>query len=111
MKNLGVLISESLFLSLASLGETKQGIRHSISLFLTIIDLEVVLRELLSLADLMRVQAFCIHESTEIIIVSKDEDLVFTTLQVIAPNLKGFNDSQKLLIVSFVPSLSRDHLS
>ncbi len=46
MKNLGVLNSESLFLSLASLGKVRQGISRSISVFLTIIDSEVVLREL-----------------------------------------------------------------
>ncbi len=77
MKNLGVLISESLFLGLASLGEARQGIRQSISFFLTIIDSEVVSRKLLGPADLTRAQTFCIHESTKVIIVSKDEDLVF----------------------------------
>ena len=50
MKNLEILISESFFLGLASLEETRQGISRSISLFLTIIDLKVVSRELLSLA-------------------------------------------------------------
>lgn len=51
MKNLGVLISESLFPGLASLGEAKQGISRSISLFLTIIDSNVVSRELLGPTD------------------------------------------------------------
>ncbi len=77
MKNLGVLISESLFLGLASLGEASQSISRSISLFLTIIDSEVVLRELLGPADLTRAQALCIYELTEIIMVIKDKDLVF----------------------------------
>ncbi len=111
MENLGVFISESLFLGLAFLGEARQDISRSISLSLTIIDSEVVSRELLGLADLMRAQAFCIHESTEVIMVSKDEDLIFAALQVVAPSLKGFNDSQELLIVGFVSSLSGDHLS
>ncbi len=43
--------------------------------------------------------------------ISKDEDLIFVALQVVAPSLKGFNNSQELLIVGFVPSLSKDHLS
>ncbi len=77
MKNLGVIIFESLFLGLASLEEMKQGISCSISLFLIIIDSEVVLRELLGPADLTRAQVFCIHELTEVIIVSKNEDLIF----------------------------------
>ncbi len=111
MENLGVLISESLFFDLASLGEARQGISRSIYLSLTIIDLEVVSRELLGLADLMRAQAFRIHKLMEVIMVSKDEDLIFAALQVVAPSLKGFNDSQELLIVGFVPSLNGDHLS
>ncbi len=111
MKNLGVLISESLFLGLTSLGEARQGICRSISLSPTIIHSKVVLRKLLGLADLTRAQAFRIHELAEVIVVSKDEDLVFVAFQVVAPGLKGFNDSQELLIVGFVPSLSGDHLS
>ncbi len=111
MKTLSILILERFFLGLASLGEARQSISHSISFSLTIIDSEVVSRELLGPADLTRAQAFRIHESTEVIMVSKDEDLIFATFQVVAPSLKGFNDSQELLIVSLVPSLSEDHLS
>ncbi len=110
MKNLEVLISESLFLGLAPLRDARQGISRSISLSLTIIDLEMVSKALLGPADLTRAQAFRIHELTEVIIVSQDEDLVFAAFQVVAPSLKGFNDSQKLLIVGSVPSLSGDHL-
>ncbi len=111
MKNLGVFISESLFLGLAPLGEVRQGISHSISLSLMIIDSKVVSRGLLGPADLAGAQILCIHKSTEVVVVSEDEDLVFTTFQVVAPSLKGFNDGQELLIVSLVSSLSRDHLS
>ncbi len=111
MKNLRVLISKSLFLGLASLGEARQGICRSISLSLTIIDLKVVSRELLGPADLTRAQAFRIYESAEVIMVSKDEDLVFAAFQVVAPSLKGFKNSQELLIVGLVPSLNGDHLS
>ena len=77
MKNLGILISESFFHNLTSLWKTGQGISRSISLFLTVIDLKVVSRELLGLADLLRAQAFCIHELTEVIMISEDENLVF----------------------------------
>ncbi len=42
--------------------------------------------------------------------VSKDKDLIFAALQVVAPSLKGFNNSLELLIVGFISSLSRDHL-
>ncbi len=93
MENLGVFISKSLFLDLASLREVRQGISRSISFSLTIIDSEVVSREFLVPADLTRAQAFCIHKSTEIIMVSKDKDLVFVAFQVVAPNFKDFNNS------------------
>ncbi len=77
MKNLSILISKCFFLGLASLGETRQSISRSISFSLTIIDSKLVLRELLSPADPTRAQAFCIHKLMEVIMVNKDEDLVF----------------------------------
>ncbi len=80
MENLGVFISESHFLGLASLGEARQGISRSISFSLTIINSEVVSRELLGPSDLTKAQAFRIHESTEVIMVSKDKDLIFVGL-------------------------------
>ncbi len=110
MKNLEVLISESFFLGLAPLGEAWQGISRRISFFLMLINLEVVSRELLGSADLTRAQAFRIHKLTEVIMVSKDEDLIFAALQVVAPSLKGFNNNQELLIVSLVLSLNEDYL-
>ena len=69
----------------------------------------MVSRELLGPSDLSRVKAFCIHESTEVVVVRKDKDLVFAAFQIVAPSLKGFNDSQELLIVGLVAGLSRDH--
>ncbi len=93
MKNLRILIFESFFLGLASLREAKQTIRRNISLFLTIMDTEVISRELLGQADLARAQAFCIHESTEVIMVVKDEALIFAAFQVVTPSFKRFNNS------------------
>ncbi len=110
MENLEFLISESLFLGLASLGEGRQGISRSISFSLTIIDLKVVLKKLSSLVDLTRTQAFYIHELIEVIIVSKDEDLIFVAFKVVTPSLESFNNSQKLLIESFILSLNGNHL-
>ncbi len=110
MKNLSILILERFFLGLTSLGEARQSISRSISFSLTIIDLEVVLRELLGPADLTRAQAFRIYESTEVIMISKDGNLVFAAFRVVALSLKSFNNSQELLMVSLVPSLSGDYL-
>ncbi len=92
MKNLSILILERFFLGLAPLWEARQNISRSISFSLTIIDLEVVSRELLGPADLTRAQAFRIHESTKVVMVSKDEDLAFAALQVMAPSLESLNN-------------------
>ncbi len=109
MKNLGVLISENLFLGLTPLKEVRQGISRSISHSLTVIDSKVVLRELLGPADLAEAQTLCIHELTEVVVISEDEDRVFAVFHVVALSLKGFNNSQELLVMGFVPSLSGDH--
>ncbi len=54
MENLGVTIFENHFLGLAFLREARQGISRNISFFLMIIDLEIVSKELLGLADLAK---------------------------------------------------------
>ena len=92
IKNLGILISKSFFLGLASLEQARQSTSRSICLSLMIIDLEVISRELLGPTDLTRAQAFCIHESTEVIMVNKDEDLIFTLFQIVALSFKGLNN-------------------
>ncbi len=109
MKNLGILISESFFLGLALLKGARQGISRSISFSLTVIDSKVLSREFLCPADLARAQTLCIHKSMEIVMVIKDEYLVFVAFQVVVPSLKGFNNSQELLVVGFVSSLNRDY--
>ena len=42
-----------------------------------VIDLKMVTREFLNLADLFKVQTFCVHELTEVVIVDKYEDFIF----------------------------------
>ena len=94
MKNLRVLSSKGLFLSLTSLGKARQGISGGIDLSLAIINSKVVPREFLGPSGLLRTQALGIHESTEIVIVGEDEDLVFAALQVVAPSLEDLNNGQ-----------------
>ena len=69
----------------------------------------MVLRELLGLADLFEAQALCIHETTEVIVVPKDENLMLATFQIVTPRLESLNNSQKLTVVSFIPSFCRNH--
>ena len=107
MKNLSIFILECFFLSLAFLWEAKQSITRSIYFSLIIIDSEMVLKELLGLADLTKAQIYCIHKLTEVVIVSKDEDLVFAALQVVAPSLESLNNNEELLIMSLESSLCR----
>ena len=60
-------------------------------------------------ADLSRAQTLYIHETTEIIIVRKDEKLMLAAFQIVTPRLEGFDNSQKLTIVSLVSSLGRNY--
>ena len=91
MKNLGILIFESFFLSLVSLREARQGISRNICLSLMIIDMEVVSRKLMGPTDLAKAQALGIHELIEVIIVSNNKNLGFVAFQVVAPSLKSLN--------------------
>lgn len=43
--------------------------------------------------------------------VGPNKDLVLTALQVVAPNLKDFNDSQEFPIMDFVPRFSKNQFS
>ena len=65
----------------------------------------------LSPADLSQIQAFGIHESTEIIVIGKHKNLISTAFQVVLPSLNGFHYCQQFLIVRFVLSLRRNHFS
>ncbi len=109
MKNLSILISKRFFFGLASLWEAKQNISHIISFILIIIDVEVVSRELLGLADLTRAYVFHIHELIEVVIVNKDKDLIFIILQVVAPSLKSLNNGWKFLIMSLILHLYKKY--
>lgn len=96
---------------MTSLREVKQNICSSISLSLIIIDPKIVLRELLSLADLAKAQTLCIYKIIKVVIVNENENFILATFQVVAPSFKGFNNSQKLLVISFISSLNRNYLS
>lgn len=69
MKELGVLSSESFFLSLAPLGKARQDISGSISLAMAIIDSEMVPEELFGPSDLPGAQALDIHELAEVVVL------------------------------------------
>ena len=102
MKNSAILSSELILFILASLGKSRQSICSRIRLALAIIDLKVITRELLGPTDLSGAQALCVHESAEVIMVRKDKNLIFAAFQIVTPRLKGFDNSQKLIVIGLV---------
>ena len=71
----------------------------------------MVATKLLSQADLAKTQTFCIYEFSKVIVVSENENLVFANFQIMPPCFEGFNNGQKLTVVSFVSSFSNDHFT
>ena len=76
MQNLHVLRSEGVFLLSTPLRVLRQGIGSFVSLALTIIDSEVVARELLGPADLFGAQTLRVHEPAEVVVVDEYEHLM-----------------------------------
>ena len=69
----------------------------------------MVSEKLLGLADLSGAQTLCIHKTTEVIMVRKDENLMLAAFQIVMPRYECFNDSQKLIVVGLISSLGRNH--
>ena len=53
----------------------------------------MILKKLLNLINLSKAQIFYIYEITKVIIIYKNENLVFLAIQVIKPNFKYFNNN------------------
>ena len=68
----------------------------------------MVSRELLGPADLSETQTLRIHETTEVIVVRKNENLMLTAFQIVTLCLEGFDNGQKLDVVSFIACLYRN---
>ena len=80
MADLDVLGVEGIFLLCTSLRVLRQGINSSVSLILITIDLEVVTKEFLGLADLPKAQILCVYEPEEVVVVVKREDFMSRAL-------------------------------
>ena len=76
MQNLDVFRSEGLFLLSTLLKVSRQGIGSSVSLALTIVDSEVVTRELLGPADLSGAQTLRVYEPAEVVVVGEYKHLM-----------------------------------
>ena len=69
----------------------------------------MVLGELLGPEDLSGAQTLYIHETTEVIMVCKDENFMLAALQIVTPRLEGFDNSQKLTVVGLVSCFRWNH--
>ena len=52
----------------------------------------MITKKLLSLSNLTRDQAFCIYKSTQVVVVYKDEELIFAAFQKVVLSLEYFNN-------------------
>ena len=109
MKDSAILSLELILLILVFLEKPRQSICSCICFALAIVDLKIVSKELLGSADLSGAQTLCIHETTEVIMIRKDENLMLATFQIVTPRLKGLDNSQKLAVMGLIPSLCRNH--
>ena len=76
VQDFNVLGVEGLFFLCISLRLSRQDISSSVSLALTIDDLEVVVREFLGPADLPGAQTLCLYEPTEVVMVGEYKHLM-----------------------------------
>ena len=69
MRNASIFSLQLIFFDLIPLKKVGQCVCNSVGLFLTIIDLKMVPKELLGLPDLTRAQALYIHEPKKVVMV------------------------------------------
>ena len=92
MQDFDVLGSEGVFLLSALLKIPRQGINSPVSLALTMVDLKVVNREFLSLADLSGAQTFRVHKSSKVVIIGKYKNFMSRVLWIVPLGIKSFNN-------------------
>ena len=71
----------------------------------------MILAKLLGTPDLAKTQVFCIYETTKVVMISKNKDLIFATCWIMPPCFEGFNNGQKLTVVSFVSSFGKNRFT
>ena len=76
MEDFDVLSAKDFFLLSTLLRIIKQGIGSSICLALAVINLEVLTRKFLNLANLSGAQTLCVHEPAKIVVISKYKHLM-----------------------------------
>ena len=61
--------------------------------------------------DLPRTQVFYVHKALEFIMIYNHKNFMFAAFYIMLLYLKKLNNSQKLIIMSFIPSFSQNYLS
>ena len=80
MQDFDIFGLESLFFFSTLLKISRQGVSNSICFALTVINLKVVTREFLSLADLSKAQTLYIYKLLGVIMVGKHKDFLLKAL-------------------------------
>ena len=109
MKDLAILSLKLIFFILTSLEKSQQSIYSYIYFALAIINLKIVLKELLSPADLSGAQIFYIYETIEVIVIYEDKNLIFVIFYIVMSCLKVFDNSQKLAIMGLILYFHLNH--
>lgn len=78
VKDPSIFSSQSIFLGLVSLKESRKSTCNYINFFLAVIDLKMVLQELFISPDLSDIKTLCIYELMKVIMVGKDDNLMLT---------------------------------
>lgn len=58
----------------------------------------------------MRAQTLYIYKLTKVAVVDQKKNLVFTAFSVVPAGVQGFNDVQKITVVSLISSFSQNYL-
>lgn len=102
IQNLSIFGSQNDFFFSISLKISRKSISNFISFVLSIFHPEMVLRQFLSPMGLFRAQVLYIHEVMHVVVIRINNDLIFTSFQIIVPGFKSFNNYQKLVIMALI---------
>ena len=63
----------------------------------------------MSLSNLTRTLAFCVHELAKIIMIGKHKHFGLVNFEIMPPSFESFNNNQKFTDMSFVSSFDKNH--
>lgn len=86
---------------------SRKDISNYIGLTLSIMEPKIVLKQCLSSIHLSRAKAFYILKLTQIVMISKNEDLILATFQIMMPDFKNFNNCRKYAIIDLYQVLAK----